>query len=346
MHVSLFVPAALPSNSGALAYDRRMAEGLRALGHGVDVVELAGRFPDPDQAAFDAAHAAWGRLAADSLPLIDGLALPAFAGLAAALGPRRAVALIHYPASLEPFAPQETRRRLHAIEAPLFQASPRLVVTSEQAVDQLATGFGLDRDRIAVIAPGVGEPPRSRSGSSGSACAILAVGPLIPRKGHDVLLRGLSRLLDLDWRLTIAGAPDLDAAHARHLHELAEDLHVAQRVRFAGVLEAEAMETLWQGADLFALASWLEGYGMALAEALRRGLPVAVTATGAAPALVEPGAGVVCMPGDVEQLSKAVRRLIFDRTLRRDMADVAWQSARALPAWHDQAVRLAGVLAE
>ncbi len=85
---------------------------------------------------------------------------------------------------------------------------------------------------------------------------------------------------------------------------------------------------------------------MALAEALRRGLPVAVTSTGAALTLVGPEAGVVCAPGDVDQLSKAIRRLIFDQPLRREMAEVAWLSARSLPSWHDQAVRLAAVLAE
>ncbi len=85
---------------------------------------------------------------------------------------------------------------------------------------------------------------------------------------------------------------------------------------------------------------------MALAEALRRGLAVAVTATGAAPTLVSPNAGVVCAPGDADQLSKAMRRLIFDRRLRWDVAEAAWQSARALPSWHEQAVRLAAVLAE
>jgi glycosyltransferase involved in cell wall biosynthesis len=346
MQVSLIVPAPFSTISGATTYDRRMADCLRALGHAVDVVELPGRFPDADQPAIDAAHTAWARLAADSVPLIDGGALTAFSGLAAALGPRRATALIHHPASLDPSTPEETRQRLHAIEAPLFRAAPRLVVTSEQTADRLVREFGAERDRISVIAPGIGEPQRSHGSQGGPTCAILSVGPLIPRKGHDVLLRALTRLFDLDWKLTIAGAADLDPVHAQGLAALAEELHIAQHVHFAGEVSGDALETLWQSADLFALASWSEGYGMGLAEALRRGLPVAVTSTGVASTLVVPEAGVVCASGDVDQLSKAMRRLIFDRNLRRDVAEAAWQSARALPSWHDQAVRLAAVLAE
>ena len=81
MQVCLIVPGPLATVSGGHIYDRRMAHGLRALGHEVRVVELDGRLPDPDQAAIYAARTAWAALPADSVPLIDGLALPAFDGL-------------------------------------------------------------------------------------------------------------------------------------------------------------------------------------------------------------------------------------------------------------------------
>ena len=108
-------------------------------------------------------------------------------------------------------------------------------------------------------------------------------------------------------------------------------------MRFAGEVTGDALEALWRGADLFALATWFEGYGMAVAEALKRGLPVAVCSGGAAAALVEPEAGVVCEPGDHVQLSKALRRLIFSPTLRTEMAEVAWQIGQKLPHWKTQA---------
>jgi glycosyltransferase involved in cell wall biosynthesis len=103
---------------------------------------------------------------------------------------------------------------------------------------------------------------------------------------------------------------------------------------------------LWASADLFALTSYFEGYGVAIAEAMRRGLTVAVTNVGTVPTLVAPEAGVVCAPGDVDQLSKAIRRLVFDRRLRQDMAEAAWQTGQLLPSWNEQAARLAALLAD
>jgi glycosyltransferase involved in cell wall biosynthesis len=103
---------------------------------------------------------------------------------------------------------------------------------------------------------------------------------------------------------------------------------------------------LWASTDLFALTSYFEGYGVAIAEAMRRGLTVAVTNVGTVPTLVEPEAGIVCAPGDAEQLSKAIRRLVFDRRLRQDMAEVAWQIGQSLPSWNEQAAQLAALLTE
>jgi glycosyltransferase involved in cell wall biosynthesis len=336
MQVCLIVPGPISTVSGGHTYDRRMAAGLSALGHDVQVVELAGRLPDPDQAAIYAARTAWAAFPADSVRLIDGMALPAFDGLPL----HQVTALVHHPASLETGMPDEAGRRLFATDAAMFREMPRLVVTSDQTADRLVREFGAAAERISVIIPGIDDLPRS-TGSTGSRCQILSVGALIPRKGHDVLLRALSRLFDLDWTLTIAGSADRDPVHAAALHELGKELKIAHRVRFAD----DVSETLWAAADLFALTSYFEGYGEAIAEAMRRGLAVAVTNVGAVPTLVAPEAGVVCAPGDVEQLSKAMRRLIFDRPLVHEMAHVAWQSGQSLPPWNEQAARLAAVLA-
>jgi glycosyltransferase involved in cell wall biosynthesis len=338
MHVALIVPAPFAQVSGGYAYDRRMAQGLRAAGHSVDVVELPGRFPLPDDTARDAACAAWDRLPEDARPVIDGLALPAFSDLQDALAARGTIGLIHHPTALETGFSQPERALLHGIERRLFRHLRRIVVTSEPTAERLVAEFGVDPDCVTAVVPGTDDAPRS-TGSGGSGCAILSVGTLVPRKGHDVLLRALARLFDLDWRLTIVGSPARDPAHARVLAALAEELHIADRVRFVGEASDAALESLWQCADVFALATWFEGYCMAVAEAMKRGLPVAVTAGGAAAALVAPEAGVVCQPGDTEQYSKALRRLIFAPGLRSEMANAAWQIGQTLPSWEAQSRR-------
>src|SRR5262249_45095389 len=144
----------------------------------------------------------------------------------------------------------------------------RTIVTSQPTADQLATEFGVARARLVVVLPGTDDAPRSQ-GSGGDECSLIAVATVLPRKGYDILLRALARLSDLQWQLTVVGAIDREPAHVQELVALSEALRIAQRVRFAGVLSDSALEEEWRRADVFALATHWEGYGMAVAEALK-----------------------------------------------------------------------------
>ena len=344
MRVAFLVPGRLDTVSGGYAYDRRMIAGLRAAGHSVEVKELSGEHPLADAVAIASAAATLDALSGEVTPVIDGLGLPAFDGCTDAISARRMVGLIHHPTALETGLAGTDRDRLRAIEEKLLPKFSRLIVTSEPTAERLAADFGVDRARIAVVVPGTDDAARCM-GSGGPACEILSVGALVPRKGHDVLMHALARLFDLDWHLTIAGAAR-DTVHAHSLQALADELHITQRVRFTGEVADDALEALWQSADLFALATHYEGYGMVVAEALKRGLPVVVTSGGAAGALVSPQAGVVCQPGDVVTLSKSLRRLIFDVELRREAAEAAWQIGQSLPGWDTQARAFAAALGD
>ena len=92
-----------------------------AAGATVDVVELAGAFPLADDIAREAACAAWDRLADPARPLIDGLALPAFAGMEDALAARGAIGLIHHPTALETGFAEADRDILRRLEQRLYR---------------------------------------------------------------------------------------------------------------------------------------------------------------------------------------------------------------------------------
>jgi glycosyltransferase involved in cell wall biosynthesis len=344
MRIALLVPAPFATVSGGYAYDRRIVAGLREAGHDVAVVELTGRHPVPDPPAREAAEHALANVAADTRIVIDGLGLPSFGALAGVLAERGATALVHHPTAIETGRGDAERDELRRTECALLPRCRRAIATSVPTARQLTTDFGVESDRITVVVPGTDDAPRS-TGSVDGTCHILSVGALIPRKGYDVLFRALVRLVDLDWKLTIAGSTNRDAAHATGLAALADELGIARRVRFAGETVDAALDLLWQSADMFASATYWEGYGMAIAEAIKRGLPVAVTAGGAATDLVAPSIGVTAPPGEPDVLSKAMRRIIFDVELRREMAEAAWHVGQTLPDWRGQAARFAEALA-
>lgn len=345
MRIDFIVPTPFDILTGGNQYDRHLAEQWRKAGHVVELHALPGRNPVPDEQALASARELWSRLADASVVVIDNLVLAAFDQIGEALASRQVIVLDHHPTGLETGLDPDTSASLIEIERRMLTLAHHIVVTSATTAAKLTADFGVPTDRITIIEPGTEAAPRS-TGSGKATINILSIGSLIPRKGHDVLLRALARLFDLDWHLTIAGGERLDPVTAHGLRALPEQLDIAERVQFCGEMRGEAMATLWREADLFALATRYEGYGMVIAEALKRGLPVAVGNGGAAAALVTPECGVVCPVGDVDQLSKALRRVIFDNTLRHTMADAAWAVGQKLPDWPEQAQKFATAMAD
>ncbi len=135
---------------------------------------------------------------------------------------------------------------------------------------------------------------------------LLSVGAVVPRKGFDVLIAALATLADLPWQLTIVGDRGRDPKTASQLDADIARLNLGNRVAVLGAVSPERLEQLYAGADLFALASRFEGYGMAYAEAIAHGLPVIGTTAGAIPDTVPAGAGVLVAPDDTGALAPRV----------------------------------------
>jgi glycosyltransferase involved in cell wall biosynthesis len=198
-----------------------------------------------------------------------------------------------------------------------------------------------------VVEPGTA-PAALAAGSAGRAAdeplALLCVATLTPRKGHAVLLEALAALRDRRWTLHCVGSTVRDAATTSALRALIAEHGLASRVYLHGELSADALEAMYARADVFVLASWYEGYGMALAEALAHGLPVVSTTGGAIAATVPADAGVLVPPGDAAALRTALARLLDDAGWRAALAAGARAARERLADWPTAVARFAAAL--
>lgn len=278
--------------------------------------------------------------------MIDGLALGALpAERLAALG-RPIVGLVHHPLSHETGLDPVVAARLAASERAALAVATVVVVTSPATARTLVDDFAVSAGKITVALPGTDPQPRAPGSghAPGVPLSILAVGTVIPRKGHDRLVAALGGLADRPWRLTIAGALDRDPTAAAALYAAIERAGIGDRVDLAGAVAPTRLAELYAAADVFALLSAFEGYGMAFAEALAAGLPIVGCDGGAVAETVPPEAGVLVAPGDAEAAAAALARLLDDPGHRRRMAAAARAAGARLPSWPAAAATIAGVL--
>jgi glycosyltransferase involved in cell wall biosynthesis len=250
-------------------------------------------------------------------------------------GRLRLIGLVHHPLARETGIAPALAARLEKTERHALAAVDGVIVTSRGTAVGLAD-YDVGLQRIDVVEPGTDPAPLARGSRSG-VVRLIAVGTLIPRKGYDVLFAALAAMPQRDWHLTCAGSLDRDRATAERLVRQLRDHALTDRVRLAGELDAETLAGVYDESDLFVLPTRHEGYGMAVAEALARGLPVISTDTGAVADLLAGTAGVLVPAGDVPALTNALSQVIGDAGLRDALASGARLVRGRLPTWDDAA---------
>lgn len=229
-----------------------------------------------------------------------------------------------------------------------LSAARRLVVVGDPLRDY-AEGLAGRGDHIVTVWNGIMPPARKRQFDAPDTkpLAIICVANLLESKGVDILVEALARLKPEpgsgleEWHLTVIG----DGVQRASLELQAKNSGLIDRVTFVGRMpNGEVLEHLME-ADIFALPSYREAFGVAYAEAMASGLlTIGVEDQGPSQFIEHEKTGLLIKPRDVASLEAALRRLLSDPSRQwRSIATAGAHHVRRTCTWDAHAKKLLNV---
>ncbi len=261
----------------------------------------------------------------------------------------------------------ETLRRV-AIERRLMQEVDTVVAATTLDRAQMAWHYGADTERVRVVPCGVDlrrfQPQdraaaRARLGLPADEELLICVGRMEPLKGMDALIRALALLAEQEparrsrRRVLLVGGDDESRpgewnSEQRRLNALRHQLGVADRVSFLGAKPQEQLPDYFAAADVVAVPSHYESFGMAALEALACGsLVIASNAGGLALTIEDGRSGLLFPPDDHAALAGLIRQTLADGAYaeslragaRRRAAEYGWPTvARRIAAIYEELI--------
>jgi glycosyltransferase involved in cell wall biosynthesis len=157
---------------------------------------------------------------------------------------------------------------------------------------------------------------------------VLYVGYFVARKGVDLLIQAFQKVADENDVLALVGS----GPEEKHLKDLAQG---DRRILFPGYCEGAVKTSWYAAADLFVLPTRHDPWGLVVNEAMAFGTPIVVTDAAGCAELVQ-GNGLIVPASNVELLADALKRLLTNDSLRREMGQ---QSLPIISAYDVEAAR-------
>jgi glycosyltransferase involved in cell wall biosynthesis len=203
------------------------------------------------------------------------------------------------------------------LQSAIFAQYHLVWATSPAVTAALVERYHLPASRLHELRNLVGVTPLARPvvrSATGDVTALL-LSRLVPAKGIDVAIESLRVPDARRVRLRIIGSGDPDTRAA--LIRLAAERGVTERVTFEDAVPPDAIAGPLAAADIFALPSRQENFGITLVQAMAAGLPIVASRTGGIPAVVaHEETALLVPPGDPAALGAALGRLSADPGLR------------------------------
>jgi len=235
----------------------------------------------------------------------------------------------------------------------VYRGADAIVANAEFARRNLVR-IGIPEDRIFKINPGVDldrfspRPARVdllKKWNLEGKKVVLTVARLISRKGHDLVLRGIARLIrevPETVYLIVGQGPE-----EQKLRNLAAELGITDSVRFAGRVPEELLPDCYSLCDVFAMVNReeangdLEGFGMVFLEASAMSKPVIGGCSGGtADAISEGKTGFRVNVGQLDELTATLRMLLTDANLRCQLGNAGRERVEREFQWRDRARKL------
>ena len=208
---------------------------------------------------------------------------------------------------------------------------PRIVVVSQNSIDDIHTDMGVSIDRMRLVPVGV-DPDLFKPLDH----VTRRPGRLITTASADVALKGLSYLLEAmaklrterDVTLTIIGKP-----RPGHSMDLIDSYGLAPHIEFVSGVSDERIVELYAEAEMAVVPSLYEGFSLPAIEAMCTGTPLVATDGGALPEVTGTDGETVlqCPAGDKDALAASIARGLDDAGLRARVGAAGRQ--RVLERW-------------
>jgi glycosyltransferase involved in cell wall biosynthesis len=237
----------------------------------------------------------------------------------------------HRPADI----PWRERRFYRRYFPEFARKAARVATVSQYSAGDIASTYGIDRDRVDVVPNGVaglysppvpGEALQTRAEFTGGRPYFLFVSNFSPRKNVEAVIRafelfrrsneGEHVLLLAGRRLYLTGDTDRMVAGSPY----------GSDILFTGSVGRDILRRLYGGAEALVFVPWLEGFGIPVAEAQRCGTPCILSDTTSLPE-VSGGAALCVSPADAEAIAGAMARLVSDGALRRRLSTEGIQNS-------------------
>jgi len=236
------------------------------------------------------------------------------------------------------------------IEEQTVKIADHIVAECPQDREDLINYYRADPQKITIIPCGFSPTEfyplsmtaaRKALGLGIDEFVILQLGRMVPRKGVDNVIAGVSKLKDFadKVRLVIVGGesdvPDpVRCPEIGRLQEIARNAGVCDRVLFTGRKDRNLLKYYYSAANIFVTTPWYEPFGITPLEAMACGTPVIGSSVGGIKYTVDHGkTGFLVPPDNPESLAGRIAELIKDKCLLQAMKKNAVKRVHTFFTW-------------